>query len=535
MISENIVVRKFRECLESCLKSSEREGLELVSSGILEVLGKLDSPMQLAIIGKVSSSKSTLVNAILGKADVVGTGQMEKTYNVSWLKYGPSDGDVKAVLKDGSCKMLPRVVWESQDDCITDDLKDNVKYFEVTYDHEILKTVNIIDTPGLDSVKGTDSRNTVEFLRDVRPDAVIMLFTRGLADSTLSVVREFQESGTNSFSLSPLNAVGILSKIDYLWKVDDERRPEDKARVDVIEGNIYRLFPEVKNTLHTILPVCSMLGLAAHTVNDGDIAAFRKLVTLDDSVLEELLSDADEFLDSEDCLPDMVFSERKALYSKYGLYGIYEAVKFGKSSSLDRKSLTSLFMEVSGMGKFEDCLYSYFGQRRFLLKTRSAATVIGSACKNQRIQCKTESQRLAVDSIQSAVLSCLMGIFEYKQLDFLTKVYDNEMMIKDNAALEEFKRVCGEYDDSAAGRLGLSGNPSSSEMISLATRKSEDWNYEYQCSYHRSADDSLLYQILSQSYALLGEDIAAASERMAEAEKTIRISRYFMYGKQNCD
>lgn len=95
--------------------------------------------------------------------------------------------------------------------------------------------------------------------------------------------------------------------------------------------------------------------------------------------------------------------------------------------------------------------------------------------------------------------------------------------------------VCGEYDDSAAGRLGLSGNPSSSEMISLATRKSEDWNYEYQCSYHRSVDDSLLYQILSQSYALLGEDIGAASERMAEAEKTIMVSRYFMYGKQNCD
>ena len=37
--------------------------------------------MQLAIIGKISSSKSTLVNAILGKDGVMATGQMEVTYN----------------------------------------------------------------------------------------------------------------------------------------------------------------------------------------------------------------------------------------------------------------------------------------------------------------------------------------------------------------------------------------------------------------------------------------------------------------------
>lgn len=47
---------------------------------------RIDEPMQLAIIGKISSSKSTLVNAILGKNEIMATGQKEVTYNVGWLK-----------------------------------------------------------------------------------------------------------------------------------------------------------------------------------------------------------------------------------------------------------------------------------------------------------------------------------------------------------------------------------------------------------------------------------------------------------------
>ena len=40
--------------------------------------------MQLAIIGKISSSKSTLVNAILSKDEPLPTGQKEVTFN-GWL------------------------------------------------------------------------------------------------------------------------------------------------------------------------------------------------------------------------------------------------------------------------------------------------------------------------------------------------------------------------------------------------------------------------------------------------------------------
>ena len=82
---------------------------ELFQAGDVESVAELDfarskllEPMQLAIIGKISSSKSTLVNAILGKDHVMATGQMEVTYNVGWLKYGDPESDIIIHHKDGS-------------------------------------------------------------------------------------------------------------------------------------------------------------------------------------------------------------------------------------------------------------------------------------------------------------------------------------------------------------------------------------------------------------------------------------------------
>ena len=68
------------------LEVNENVLIPLVCNKIQEALERLSRPMQLAIIGKISSSKSTLVNAVLGKEEVVRTGQMEETFNVSWLK-----------------------------------------------------------------------------------------------------------------------------------------------------------------------------------------------------------------------------------------------------------------------------------------------------------------------------------------------------------------------------------------------------------------------------------------------------------------
>lgn len=180
---------------------------------------KLHEPMQLAIIGKISSSKSTLVNAILRKDSVMATGQMEVTYNVGWLKYGMPESDIIIHHKDGSPDSYRKpedfLRWTVESDG-RKELLDNVSYIEMFDDAEILREINIIDTPGLDAIRGQDSQNTLDFLKHVRPDAVIMLFTNSIAENTLEVVQDFNQGG----NFNPLNAIGVLSKIDVLWMED---------------------------------------------------------------------------------------------------------------------------------------------------------------------------------------------------------------------------------------------------------------------------------------------------------------------------
>lgn len=134
-----------------------RSSLSALYSKLEDSVMRIDEPMQLAIIGKISSSKSTLVNAILGKNEIMATGQKEVTYNVGWLKYGNPDSDIVIHHKDKSpvvCKSPKEfALWSTQSH---NSEIDNISYIEIFDDSEILKDINIIDTPGLDALRGKD-------------------------------------------------------------------------------------------------------------------------------------------------------------------------------------------------------------------------------------------------------------------------------------------------------------------------------------------------------------------------------------------
>ena len=62
--------------LNELFKTIPSGSLPILHETLERSIKKLHEPMQLAIIGKISSSKSTLVNAILGKDGVMATGQI---------------------------------------------------------------------------------------------------------------------------------------------------------------------------------------------------------------------------------------------------------------------------------------------------------------------------------------------------------------------------------------------------------------------------------------------------------------------------
>ena len=517
------ILQLLREC-ESILSGVEDVSL---SQEIKKSQERLMQPMQLAIIGKISSSKSTLVNAILGQAEVVRTGQMEETFNVSWLKYGDSNSDINVVFKDGNGSSVPRAQWAQwashQEKNV---LKEQVKYIEVFYEHEILKDINIIDTPGLDALSQIDSKNTILFLKEVHPDAVVMLFTKSIAESTLSVLQDFQNVGAGDFNLSAMNAIGVLSKADTIWSAMEPDKDILSIGNRVIKTTLYDKYPEVRKSLFSILPVSSLIGLSSFTINDKDYTSLKTLCSVDDSILFEMLSSPDFFFDEEYSV-DVNSAERQRLYNKFGLYGIYILIEsLRRNEDAGVVFLSDVLKEKSGFGKFLLTVQSHFGKRSTLIKSQS----ILQRLLNEIIRAKQfhiGEQYNAIAQAENLIVAALLSLHEYKEWEYLSKYYDGKLDLTSDEA-EEFVALCGERGYSASERLRCDGSKTPSQLIDIATSRALYWQKQYNIFSVIEPEKADFYKLLISSYNLLLIDIQKAVGEYTSAKETIERTTAFL-------
>lgn len=493
---------------------------------------RLSQPMQLAVIGKISSSKSTLVNAILGASEIVRTGQMEETFNVSWLKYGDSESPIKVVFKDGHTSNVPSSEWvkwtSHQEENV---LKEKVKYIEVPYNNDILKEVNIIDTPGLDALSQIDSKNTISFLKEVHPDAVIMLFTKSIAETTMSVLQDFQNVGSDSFNLSSLNAIGVLAKADTMWNPYNNGSDIIEQGKRVVKTTLYDKYPEVRKSLFSILPVSSLMGLAASTLNEEDIFHIQHLSILDNDILLEMLSSPEFFLDEEYKI-GITSKERKSLYNKFGLYGIYvltEAIKRNQDASKD--FLSEVLKSKSGFDKLFLTILSHFGGRATLIKFQSILKDLLNEISRAKIN-STGAEYNAIAEVENAIVMTLLSMHEYKEWEYLSKYYDGKLDIEPSIA-SEFIALCGEKGYSAMDRLNQETNLSAYDLENIAVKRALHWQKQYNVISDIEPELGNFYKVIISSYNKLIKEIRDAAIEYEKAKAMLDHASSFLGFNQN--
>lgn len=526
------VADKLRSCLLECLQIlvNNKISIPLVFDKIQEALERLSQPMQLAIIGKISSSKSTLVNAILRKEEVVRTGQMEETFNVSWLKFGDIKADIKVVFKNGSVRYVPHNDWEiwtsHQHENI---LKEQVKYIEVSFEDSILKKINIIDTPGLDALSEIDSRNTISFLKEIKPDAVIMLFTKSIAESTFSILQDFQNVGSSSFSLSPLNAIGVLSKVDTMWSSMMPQKDiiEDAKRV--IQHTLYDKYPEVKRSFFSILPVSSLLGLASSTISEEDYVYIKCLSTMERPILYEMLSSPDLFMD-EDYKVNISSEKRLSLYRKFGLYGIYVLVDaVQKASACTLEQLKDVLRNKSGFDALMSTITAHFGDRAVLIKSQNTILSVMNACK-QVISTSSDSTTVKViEQISKKITTEMLSIHEFQEWRYLSEIYEHKGDYNDEEVCE-FKALCGEYGNSVINRLQLGHSVTVNEMIEKIKCRAFYWQKQYNIYSDIDPHKAAFYKVMLSSYNILQQQVEEVFNEVRNAENTLNNARMFLLG-----
>lgn len=346
---------------QACDEVARLAGASLAGE-LADVRGLLNEVLRVAVVGRVKAGKSTLVNALVGRA-VAPTAAGECTRVVTWYRYGAPDR-AEVELLSGERRILPIV------DGLPDDVgvpPEAVKRIVVHLQSGRLRNITLIDTPGLATLTGVNEAATrTALLGDIalsqratgQADAVIFVFREAERQDEVAFLRDFRDA-SGDLSASAANAIGVLSQADLFgagpWSGDD---PFLMAR-----DRSVRLAAARSAEVSAVLP---MSGLLAETARTG---RFREQ---DARVLHSLQGHDPTRLQLWEHLgpPDGV--EANALRRLFALVGPY-GVAAGRHHAAGGASDVLAWLEkVSGVVDVEDTLQRQLVNRADILKASHA-------------------------------------------------------------------------------------------------------------------------------------------------------------------
>jgi hypothetical protein len=469
---------------------------------------RLKQPMRVAIVGLIKAGKSTLMNALL-EEKIVATGAVEATFNVNWLKYGKNPG-LKVYFKDGrspETKSFEELAALTLRPDKHQAYLFSIKYLVVTYPNPILKTFNIIDTPGLKSFFEDDAKNTEDFLKlhsdqlnDITnqeaadADAVLYLFSQGLGKGDTETVAAFQ--GALSGNTTPINAIGVLTKVDIYAtdpKIEDPLAAGQQVATRLCQK------PEVNNLFYTIYPICGLLAQGVQTLSDRHWQILTQLAQLPEPRFARLSRYVPKFL-AEYPIEDVPVSQadRTEIYQQLGLYGITQAYQLLASGIDSQEQLKSELLKKTGIIELRQLIISHFGHRAFLIKLSKVLQDIAVAYFQHRARLPKESL-VIFEAVTSKFDALQAKEHVFQELNILRSYYEGKLDF-DAAEQRQLLEVTGEYGTICSDRLGLSKQTSIEEMLTVAQTRMHYWNQRANDYLGSDRNTIAAAKILTRSY-----------------------------------
>ncbi len=158
-----------------------------------DALFHADHPYLIVLMGPYNSGKSSIINALLRKPDLLPVGPTPTTDRITILRYGDESGRTRSGEVD-----------------------------TVFYPSPLLQKVSFVDTPGLESVFREHEEITRRFLHRSDTVLLVMLATQAMTARNLDYIKTLKEYGKN--------VILVLNQVDLL--TPEER---DSVRQYVLE------------------------------------------------------------------------------------------------------------------------------------------------------------------------------------------------------------------------------------------------------------------------------------------------------------
>jgi 50S ribosome-binding GTPase len=414
-------------------------------------LDRLDEPLRVAIAGKVKAGKSTLLNALVGEA-IAPTDAGECTKVVTWYRNGPSPR-VVAYPTDGDPAPLPVV---RRGGALAIDLgampAESLDRLVVDWPTQALRTTSLIDTPGVASINEDISARTARFLEpdDDSPteaDAVIYLM-RHLHVADADFLEAFRDQGVAR--ATAVNTVAVLSRADEIGA----------GRLDAMFSaraiaTRYRSEPSLRGLCQNVVAVAGLLAYGGRTLRNDEYAAMTDLAQRPREELDAALLSADRFLrDGEPA--------RMHLLNRFGLFGIRLATTLIRQGVDNPTMLAEELVARSGLDELQRVLDIQFGQRRELLKARSALLALDAM-----VRADNDAR-----GIGREVERVLASAHEFAELRLLGELRSAAVTLPDPGDAE---RLLGGAGTTPAARLGLPEATAPGELRRAAEDALRKW------------------------------------------------------------
>lgn len=430
---------------------------------------RIDEPLRVAIAGKVKAGKSTLLNALVGE-ELAPTDAGECTKIVTWYVDGiayrvtlhPTAGEAHQVpfSRDGGAMEVH----------LGDTHAEDVSHLVIEWPSASLKTMTLIDTPGIASLSESVSAKTHEFLtstdEQLTPADAVLYLMRHLHTSDINFLETFHDQ---EFSQpTPVNAVAVLSRADEIAV----------GRLDAMESAEkiaarYRVDPKIRRLCQTVVPVAGLLAQSGCTLRESEYRALELLTQAPADELDLALLSADRF--ARDTLSVAVTPiEREQLLDRLGLFGVRLAVALLRSGEARSSTdLAEALVARSGLDQLREVLRSQFAARRDVLKARSALLGLESVLRRHP-GVGTATGTVSADAIGSELERITAGAHEFTEIRILNALRAGSIDVKPEEATD-MERLLGAAGTSVPARLGLPEGASVEEQRTAMLEELARW------------------------------------------------------------
>ena len=328
------------------------------------VRSRLSGPLRIVLAGRVSSGKSTLLNALLNQK-IAPTDASECTETVTWFEYGRPE-QVQVRLTDGTVQEMRL----GDDGLLPANLgvpNDRIRDLRVSLTNDVLRSFTLVDTPGFSSGRPDADQGAEDEIMDRRSreaaancDAMVFVLNQTLRADELQVLRSFQHA--QQHPASAVNAIGALTKADKLSTGDADPLEAGKALAK-------RYAARHSTDVADVVPVFGLLAETSETgaLTDLDVDNLARISELDTGGLEQLMSSVDRFLGDDPPCP--VSSEvRSRLLDKLDLFGVQTSFELIRDGATSAGALGRELSQMSGVEQLRSSLLEGFAERAVPLR-----------------------------------------------------------------------------------------------------------------------------------------------------------------------